>query len=99
MRVNVVIMQKRRKHRYLVHCEVATMAFLRDNVRTFSFPKCYAVEKPGSEQARRVGASYMLIKGFFGITVEHAGGDVWGLPVGFARCCLDIEMESRGRRY
>ena len=41
----------------------------------------------------------MLIKGFFGITVEHAGGDVWGLPVGFARCCLDIEMDSRGRRY
>ncbi|KAK3396720.1 hypothetical protein B0T20DRAFT_333679, partial [Sordaria brevicollis] len=69
---------------YVVQCEVAAMAFLRDNVKTFQFPKCYAVERPGSERARRVGAGYMLIKGFFGNTVEQAckgGGEVWELPV------------------
>lgn len=79
---------------YVVQCEVATMAFLRDKVKTFPFPKCYAVEKPGSEQARRVGASYMLIKGFFGNTVEHTGGEVWDLPVGFSSS-TDDDIERR----
>lgn len=67
--------------RYAIECDVATMEFLQDNVKTVPAPKLYAYEPTESENARRVGACYMLIEGFYGNTLQDVEFDVYGLSV------------------
>jgi hypothetical protein len=68
---------------YSIECEVATMGFLQDHPPKLSvpIPEIYAYERPGSEKATAVGATYMLIEGFYGNTLEDTGYDLGALPV------------------
>jgi hypothetical protein len=68
---------------YLVQCEVATMEFLRANVGTVPLPKLYAYEAPGSARAINAGATYMLIEGFYGNSLQDIDHSIYNLPVGF----------------
>ncbi|KAH7009377.1 uncharacterized protein B0I36DRAFT_401714 [Microdochium trichocladiopsis] len=55
---------------YSIACEVATMAFVRQNVPTITLPQIYAYEGPGSQLAADAGAIYMLLEGFYGNTLQ-----------------------------
>ncbi|KAL8338910.1 hypothetical protein RB598_007292 [Gaeumannomyces tritici] len=66
---------------YLIQCEVATMNFLRANVRTVPLPELYAYEAPGSTRATNAGATYMLIQGFYGNSLQDIDQSIYDLPV------------------
>ncbi|EJT74690.1 hypothetical protein GGTG_08528 [Gaeumannomyces tritici R3-111a-1] len=66
---------------YLIQCEVATMSFLRANVRTVPLPELYAYEAPGSTRAINAGATYMLIQGFYGNSLQDIDQSIYDLPV------------------
>ena len=66
---------------YLIQCEVATMSFLRTNVKTVPVPKLYAYEPPGSPRAINTGAAYMLIEGFCGNSLQDIDHSIYNLPV------------------
>ncbi|UKZ76491.1 hypothetical protein TrVFT333_004197 [Trichoderma virens FT-333] len=68
---------------YLVQCEVATMEFLQANIKTgpIQIPKIYAYEAPGSAKAIEVGASYMLIQGFYGNSLQDVNDSLYDLPI------------------
>ncbi|KAK0714722.1 hypothetical protein B0H67DRAFT_490749 [Lasiosphaeris hirsuta] len=66
---------------YAIECEVATMAYVRDNVEGVTVPKVYAYEGPGSAGAAKVGAVYMLIEGFFGNTAADVELQLYNLPI------------------
>lgn len=66
---------------YLIQCEVATMKFLRANARTVPLPKLYAYEAPGSVRAINAGATYMLIEGFYGNSLQDVDHSIFNLPV------------------
>lgn len=68
---------------YSVACEVATMAFVRQNVPAITLPQIYAYEGPGSQLAADAGAIYMLLEGFYGNTLQDVEPDLCNLPVGF----------------
>lgn len=50
---------------YLIQCGIATMKFLRENVKTVPSPTFYAYEALGSARAVNAGAAYMLIEGWW----------------------------------
>lgn len=66
---------------YSIRCEVATMEFLHENVTDIPFPKLYVYEGPGSQKAADVGASYMLIEGFYGNSMQDVQLNICELPV------------------
>ncbi|KAK3352528.1 hypothetical protein B0T25DRAFT_542180 [Lasiosphaeria hispida] len=66
---------------YAIECEVATMAFVRDNVKGVTVPQVYAYEGPGTSRAAKVGAVYMLIEGFFGNTAADVELQLYNLPI------------------
>ncbi|KAH6624982.1 hypothetical protein B0J18DRAFT_479693 [Chaetomium sp. MPI-SDFR-AT-0129] len=66
---------------YLIQCEVATMKFLRANSRTVPLPTLYAYEAPGSVRAINAGATYMLIEGFYGNSLQDIDHSIYNLPV------------------
>ncbi|KAK0628687.1 hypothetical protein B0T17DRAFT_162148 [Bombardia bombarda] len=66
---------------YLIQCEVATMKYLRANIRTVPLPKLYAYEPPGSVRAISAGAAYMLIEGFYGNSLQDIDHSIYNLPV------------------
>ncbi|KEZ43205.1 Uncharacterized protein SAPIO_CDS4880 [Scedosporium apiospermum] len=66
---------------YLIRCEVATMGFLQANVTTIPFATLFAYEAPGSAKAVKVGATYMLIEGFYGNTLQDVDHSIYNLPV------------------
>jgi len=66
---------------YAIECEIATMEFVRRNAPTVRVPEVYAYEKPGSEFATRAGASYMLLEGFYGNTLQDTQFNICMLPV------------------
>jgi hypothetical protein len=68
---------------YLIQCEVATMEFLRSNVRTVPMPTLYAYEAPGTARAINAGAPYMLIEGFYGNSLQDVDHGFYNLPVSF----------------
>lgn len=68
---------------YAIACEVATMAYVRQNVPAATVPRVYAYEPPGSRRAAEVGAAYMLLEGFYGNTLQDIEFDMCQLPVGF----------------
>ncbi|KAJ8127251.1 hypothetical protein O1611_g6386 [Lasiodiplodia mahajangana] len=57
------------------------MEFLRANVRTVPLPKLYAYEAPGSVRAINAGATYMLIEGFYGNSLQDIEHSIYNLPV------------------
>lgn len=69
---------------YSITCEVATMAFLQEKVTTVPFPCLYAYAGPGSQWAVDAGATYMLIEGFYGNTLQDIQFDICQLPVRFS---------------
>ena len=68
---------------YLIQCEVETMKFLRANVRTVPIPHLYAYEAPGSVRAINAGATYMLIEGCYGNSLQDVDHSIYNLPVSF----------------
>ncbi|TQV90079.1 3-hydroxyisobutyrate dehydrogenase protein [Cordyceps javanica] len=66
---------------YLIQCEVATMKFLRENVKTVPSPTLYACEAPGSARALSAGAAYMLIEGFHGNSLQDVHQSIYHLPI------------------
>jgi len=69
---------------YSIACEVATMAFVRQNVPAITLPQVYAYEGPGSKLAADAGAVYMLLEGFYGNTLQDVEPDLCSLSVGGA---------------
>lgn len=67
---------------YAIECEVATMEFLGESIEGVPFPRLHAYEGPSSQRAADVGATYMLIEGFFGNTLQDVQFDICVLPVG-----------------
>ena len=66
---------------YAASCEVAAMEFVRRRLPSVRVPAVYAYEAPGSVRAGEVGASYMLIEGFYGNTLMDVAFDMCQLPV------------------
>ncbi|KAF2277725.1 uncharacterized protein EI97DRAFT_499987 [Westerdykella ornata] len=66
---------------YAIQCEVATMSFLQANAPKVPSPRLYAYAPPGSQQAKAVGACYMLIEGFYGNTLQDVQFDICDLPL------------------
>ncbi|KFY00234.1 hypothetical protein O988_03428 [Pseudogymnoascus sp. VKM F-3808] len=66
---------------YSIQCEVATMEFLHENVTGVPFPKLYVYEGPGSQRAADVGATYMLIEGFYGNSMQDVQFNICELPI------------------
>ncbi|KAL6891163.1 hypothetical protein HDV57DRAFT_513613 [Trichoderma longibrachiatum] len=66
---------------YLIQCEVATMRFLQAKVTTIPMPRLYAYEASGSTRAIAVGATYMLIEGFHGNTLQDINLNIHNLPI------------------
>ncbi|KAK4170705.1 hypothetical protein QBC36DRAFT_296038 [Triangularia setosa] len=66
---------------YSIACEVATMAFVRQNVPAITLPQIYAYEGPGSQLAADAGAIYMLLEGFYGNTLQDVEPDLCKLSV------------------
>jgi hypothetical protein len=66
---------------YIMQCEAATMAFLRDRATTISLPTLYAFEGPGSAGAAKARAPYMLIEGFYKNSLQDVAQSVYNLPV------------------
>jgi len=66
---------------YAIECEIATMEFVRRNAPAIRIPEVHAYEKPGSEFATRAGASYMLLEGFYGNTLQDTQFNMCTLPV------------------
>lgn len=67
---------------YAIECEAATMEFLGESIEGVPFPRLHAYEGPSSQRAADVGATYMLIEGFFGNTLQDVQFDICTLPVG-----------------
>ncbi|KFX90719.1 hypothetical protein V490_06300 [Pseudogymnoascus sp. VKM F-3557] len=66
---------------YSIQCEVATMEFLHENVTGVPFPKLHVYEGPGSQRAADVGATYMLIEGFYGNSMQDVQFNICELPI------------------
>ncbi|KAK4130796.1 hypothetical protein BT67DRAFT_452142 [Trichocladium antarcticum] len=66
---------------YGIACEVATMEFVRQRLSAIPIPCLYAYEGPGSQLAADVGATYMLLEGFYGNTLQDVEFDICNLPV------------------
>lgn len=67
---------------YAISCEVATMQFVgQKNLPSVVVPKVYAYEGHGSRRAAAVGATYMLLEGFYGNTLRDLAWSVCDLPV------------------
>jgi hypothetical protein len=67
---------------YSIQYEVTQMKFLHENVTGVPFPKLYAYEGPGSQRAVNVSAPpYILIKGFYGNTIQDMQFNICELPV------------------
>ncbi|KAM3547293.1 hypothetical protein ARSEF4850_010111 [Beauveria asiatica] len=70
---------------YAIACEVATMKFVRQNLPAVSIPCIYAYEGPESQLAADVGATYMLLEGFYGNTLQD---------VEFNMCNLSTKVQA-----
>ncbi len=66
-------------HTYRTECEVGTMAYVRDAI-DFPLPMVFAYEREKSEWALKVGASYMLMEGFYGNTLFDLHADFYEIP-------------------
>ncbi|KAK3682840.1 hypothetical protein B0T22DRAFT_502042 [Podospora appendiculata] len=66
---------------YGITCEIATMEFVRQRLSAIPIPCLYAYEGPGSQLAADVGATYMLLEGFYGNTLQDVEFDICNLPV------------------
>ncbi|KAI1755397.1 hypothetical protein F4782DRAFT_403614 [Xylaria castorea] len=64
---------------YAIACEVATMEFIRQKLSAVSLPCVCAYEGAGSQLAAHVGAPYMLLEGFYGITLQDVEFDICNL--------------------
>ncbi|KAK0708508.1 hypothetical protein B0H67DRAFT_590430 [Lasiosphaeris hirsuta] len=64
-----------------IACEVATMAFVRQNVPAITLPQIYTYEGPGSQLATDAGAIYMLLEGFYGNTLQDIEPDLCNLSI------------------
>ncbi|KAL9087049.1 MAG: hypothetical protein Q9165_006877 [Trypethelium subeluteriae] len=69
---------------YAMQCEVATMEFLGKNTTSIPFPHIYAYATPNSTSAIRAGATYMLIEGFYGNTLQDVQFDICQLSTELA---------------
>jgi hypothetical protein len=78
---NTLVAVTEEDEQYAIECEIATMEFVRRNAPAIRVPKVYAYENPGSEFATRAGASYMLLEGFYGNTLQDIQFDMYTLPV------------------
>jgi hypothetical protein len=65
---------------YRIECEVATMRYVHEVVQ-IPVPKIYAYQRPNSDWAQRVGASYMLMEGIFGNSLWDVNWDLHALSV------------------
>jgi hypothetical protein len=74
---------------YSTQCEIATMGFVRQKLPSVPLPRVYAYEGPGSQFAADAGATYMLIEGFYGNTLQDVIPNLCSLPVSIA--ALDSE--------
>jgi hypothetical protein len=72
---------------YSISCEVATMIFLGEKITTIPLPRLHTYAGPGSQRAVDAGAVYMLIRGFYGNTLQEIKFDICELPV---RRSLDL---------
>nr|POE93277.1 hypothetical protein CFP56_19289 [Quercus suber] len=61
---------------YSMACEVATMRFVQAHLPKVPVPKVYAFGDCNSPWAQKIGASYMLIEGFYGNTLFDAKPDL-----------------------
>ncbi|POR33096.1 hypothetical protein TPAR_06722 [Tolypocladium paradoxum] len=66
---------------YAIACEVATMKFVRQKLPAITIPCVYAYEGPGSQLAADAGATYMLLEGFYGNTLQDVEFDICNLSV------------------
>lgn len=66
---------------YGIACEVATMESVRQGLSAIPVPCLYAYEGPGTRLAADVGATYMLLGGFYGNTLQDVEFDICKLPV------------------
>ncbi|KAF2805991.1 uncharacterized protein BDZ99DRAFT_466286 [Mytilinidion resinicola] len=66
---------------YAIECEVATMRFVQGKATSVPSPCLYAYAGPGSQQAAKVGACFMLIEGFYGNTLQDVKFDICDLPI------------------
>lgn len=66
---------------YSIRCEVATMKFLHESDTNVPFSELHAFEGPESKRAADVGAIYMLIKGFYGNSLQDVQFNICELPV------------------
>lgn len=67
---------------YAISCEVSTMQFVaQKNLPSVVVPQVYAYEGPGSQRAAAAGATYMLLEGFYGNTLDDMELDIVDLPV------------------
>ncbi|KAK8149917.1 hypothetical protein G3M48_005009 [Beauveria asiatica] len=57
------------------------MKFMRQNLPAVSIPCIYAYEGPGSQLAADAGATYMLLEGFYGNTLQDVEFDMCNLSV------------------
>jgi len=69
---------------YSIACEVTTMQFIKSHVPSVTIPEVYAYAGPGTDEAAKAGAVYMLIEGFYGNTLQDVEFDMTKLPVGSA---------------
>lgn len=51
------------------------------NLPSVVVPKVYAYEGPGSRRAAAAGATYMLLEGLYGNTLQDVAFDLCNLPV------------------
>ena len=66
---------------YAIDCEITTMKFVRQKLPHIPVPHVYAYESPESHLALAAGASYMLIEGFYGNTLQDVESDICNLSV------------------
>lgn len=81
---------------YLIGCEVATMAFVRERLPGLRIPRLRAYEGSGSDLASSVGAPYMLLEGFYGNTLQDVEFDMCNLPVGAPALSSSIQRRLTG---
>ena len=72
-----------------MQCEAATLEFLGKNITSIPFPHLYAYAAPNSTSAIQAGATYMLIEGFYGNTLQDVQFDICQLSVSsILRLCI-----------
>lgn len=66
---------------YSIACEIETMRFIREKLPGLPLPEVYAYESMDSDWSNRAGATYMLLEGFRGNSIQDLAFDLCQLPV------------------